>query len=106
MNKDSGFRWVFAKNSREHLLFETTPHLEKLLQECQITFMTASELLNVTEESAVDFLARDPVNGYFEPKEYAGEVTENFLNNQTYYWEKMVRERGQDEAQNESHSNS
>jgi len=80
---------TFTAKSR--FIFAVLPFLEKLIKDCQITIITASELLAITEEDPDDFLARDPANGYFEPEEYAGEVIENFNNNEVYYYDKLLR---------------
>jgi len=66
--------------------------LQMRLDESKIDFsITAGELLEITEEDALEFLSRDPKNGNFNPLLYSQEVYENFINNLTYYFDKLIR---------------
>lgn len=91
-----GVDWAYGQDRtvtitvKDRFIFAVLPFLEKLIKDCQITIITASELLVITEEDPEEFLARDPVKGYFEPEQYAGEVIENFNNNETYYYDKLL----------------
>lgn len=100
MNKKfTGVDWAKGPDStviisgKDRFIFAVLPFLEKLIKDCQITIITATELLLITEEDALDFLARDPENGYFQPEEYANEVIENFNNNEIYYFDKLLRQK-------------
>ena len=47
--------------------------------------------MEITEEDAEDFLARDPKHGNFHPLLYSDEVYNNFMGNLTYYFDKLIR---------------
>ena len=73
------------------------PFLSGMLDDDKIYFIDASNLLEITNEDVMEFLARDPVNGYWEPETYAVEVFDNFVNDQRYYCDKLIR--GKNNAQ-------
>jgi hypothetical protein len=62
-----------------------------MLDKADIDFITAEELANITEEDISEFLSRDPINGFWVPELWASEVFENFLSNQVFYYDKLVR---------------
>lgn len=70
---------------------QTEPHLDNFLCESEIKWITSRELLSVTEESAEDFLSRDPVESGYDNLGYAEEVFEDFLSNLNYYYDKLIR---------------
>ena len=78
----------------EEFKVEAGRSLQVRLDESEIDFeISASELLEITEEDALEFLARDPRYGNMHPLTYSQEVYENFMNNLTYYFDKSIRPR-------------
>jgi len=75
----------------EELKVEAGRSLQIHLDESQIDWLSAAQLMELTEECPGEFLGRDPRRGYFQPLVYSTEVFENFLNNQTYYFDKFSR---------------
>ena len=69
----------------------TRPFLVSLLDSERIYFIDGSKLLQITNEDAMEFLGRDPENGFWNPEIYAQEVFDNFINDQTFYCDKMIR---------------
>lgn len=70
---------------------QSVPYLDEYFLENKTNLITTIELMAITEENPEDFLARDERKGYFYPQKYAKEVFENFLGNETYYFEKLIR---------------
>lgn len=70
---------------------EAEPFLSRYLTDSEIVFLSVKELMDITEESIGQFLSRDPAHGYWHPDKWAKEVFQNFLSNQTYYFNKLIR---------------
>lgn len=70
---------------------EAEPFLSNYLTDSKIKFLNVKELMDITEEDIGEFLSRDPENGYYHPDKWAKEVFQNFLANETYYYEKLIR---------------
>jgi len=78
----------------EELKTEATKSLQSRLDETDLDFeISAQELIKITEECPIDFLARDPRRGNYQPVLYSLEVYENFMGNITYYYDKLIRPR-------------
>jgi len=76
----------------EELKIQAARSLQMRLDESALDFsISATELIKITEEDALEFLARDPRNGNFNPLIYSQEVYINFINNLTYYFDKLMR---------------
>ncbi len=72
---------------------EAKPLIDKFLSESFITWITGTELMEITEEDIGDFLSRDPVNGYWHPETWAQEVEKNFMCSLQYYFDLRLREK-------------
>ena len=71
--------------------YEARPFIKAMMIERKTTFITAEELMEITEEKINEFLSRDPEAGFWHPEIWAEEVMANFDNSETYYFEKLQR---------------
>jgi len=70
---------------------EALPFITASLMTDDIKIISAKELAIITEESPGEFLSRDPKNGYWHPEIWAEEVYANFIENQTFYFDKLIK---------------
>lgn len=75
---------------------EAEPFLSRYLTDSKIAFLNVKELIEITEEDIGEFLSRDPDHGYWHPDKWAKEVFQNFVGNETYYYEKLIRGKNGD----------
>ena len=81
----------YGKFVIETLIGYAMPHIEKSLDLDAITFITAKELLSVTNEKPEDFLSNNPDKKNWNGRKYAEVVYMDFINNQTYFFDKLMR---------------
>lgn len=76
----------------EELKVQAVRSLQIRLDETELDFsISAGELIEITEECPYDFIGRDPTHGNFQPLLYSHEVYSNFMDNLTYYYDKLIR---------------
>lgn len=78
------------RETEERFKEQAGPFLAASLTERKIVFINSTELMNITEENIGEFLSRDPENGYWMPERWAQEVIQNFDNNETFYFDKLI----------------
>lgn len=74
----------------ERLQKEALQSLQVHIEGSGVEFILAEELMKITEECPEEFLARER-DGFFAPLKYASEIFRNFEDNQTFYFDKLVR---------------
>jgi hypothetical protein len=90
---ESGEMTLIWAETIERFEKEAEPFLSRYLTDSDIDFLNVKELIEITNEDIGEFLSRDPEHGYYHPDKWAKEVFQNFLGNQVYYWDKLVRGR-------------
>ena len=81
------------KESVKLFMEQSEPYLKAHLEDKDLIYISAAELLSVTNEDAEEFLSQEPIHGYWNASQYARNVFESFVNDQTFFFDKLLRKR-------------